>query len=117
MAMKAEWDQGVSIWVDGLSLTISNILLSSFLQCKERGTDLETLAKKETEEASSSAKKARKRTNFAPPSGTARLTAQNLKKMEVANAMELKNDVVFADVHTSKFPKGARFKQPDVDDR
>ena len=36
---------------------------------------------------------------------------------EAYGAMELKNDVVFADVHTSKFPKGARFKQPDVDDR
>ena len=72
MAFKSDWDKEV----------------------KERGTDLESLAtsaqtKPKPQAGTKAAASASKwNKNVVPPSGTARLTEKNLKRMEVAHAKD-----------------------------
>jgi len=79
MAFKADWDRDVS----------NKVYLESFLtlfQVKSRGTDLTTEATSNKTKPSVARTSKQKVNNFAPPSGTARLTEKNLKKMELEHA-------------------------------
>ena len=119
MSFKSDWDKEVStIKAQRSSLSCSLLTPITFflVQVKARGTDIST-------EAATSAAKTKKtatvagkpKTNhFAPPSGTARLTEKNLKKMELLEGGAAPQAPAGA---AAKFSKDSRFKAREVDDR